>query len=173
MTLVRRHLRAWTAAWLLCQAAATIAFAEPFCCLTHQPGEAAHAGHGADPVPHCDTPGVPADRFPMRSTTGEACPMHRAQQAVQEAAADPFHSGDSVLNHPAPPAPPALPAQGECAIRATCTGETVVIATLLPMPAVLTDAPLHTIAPGVSPVAVAGDRLPKVLVSSDTPPPRA
>lgn len=67
---LRRHLRAWSFAWLLCQAAFLSAFVPRECCAAH----GAHASGGDAPECH---EAVEKPHCPMPSNDGAACPMHQ------------------------------------------------------------------------------------------------
>jgi hypothetical protein len=62
MLLLRRHLHAWTIAWLLFQTLSVSALVPIGCCDVHEAGE-----------PACDDATV---ECPMHATGGDICPMH-------------------------------------------------------------------------------------------------
>ncbi len=70
MTTLRRRLRLWAAAWLVCQTASLVAFVPWDCCVAHKMTKlrAERSCHETPPA---------ASACPMHVTaTGAACPMH-------------------------------------------------------------------------------------------------
>ena len=76
MTTVRRRLRLWAAAWLLCHAASLFALVPRDCCAAHRPA-ARQADHGCHEK-------AAATHYPMRAANGTSCPMHRSSQSDRD-----------------------------------------------------------------------------------------
>jgi hypothetical protein len=81
MTTLRRGLRFWVAAWLVCQVASLSALVPRECCETHRPATAEEKPgcHEEPAATHCA----------LRSAHGSACPMHAASEGGSPPVTDP------------------------------------------------------------------------------------
>jgi hypothetical protein len=141
MSAIRCRLRLCTTIWLLCQVGSLLALLPRNCCAAHQQSATSegHSCHRQVAAAHC----------PMRSTAGEACPMHR-QQPAQGGATE------------------------TCTMRSSCDGPMAALLVLLSNHGVLT-APL-TVVPDFhvsSLVSPTREHLAGLLTPPDSPPPRA
>lgn len=73
---LRRRLRAWSFAWLICQVAFLSAFLPRECC-------AAHHSRASGSTPECHRT-VKDTHCPMPSADGSACPMHQAKSGDED-----------------------------------------------------------------------------------------
>jgi hypothetical protein len=76
MSNLRRRLRFWVAAWLVCQEASLSALVPRVCCDAHRPA-AAEARPGCHEEPE-------ASHCALRSADGSACPMHGDTEGTNE-----------------------------------------------------------------------------------------
>jgi len=147
MSLVRRHVRPFAAAWLVFQATALSALVPRACCLAHDAHMAAVAA---------------------ASTTEEQAPdSHCARPAESRTAS----ASPAAHDHSARP---AQTPRDECAIRGTCGGPAAALFSLISTDGVLT-ASLGTAAdfPPAGAALVPHDQLTARFESPDAPPPRA
>ena len=167
MSLIRRWMRLWVAAWVVFQVASLSAFVPRDCCPSHRPHsgngksgqhtnhDGTHANHDGQQTNHEQAPcheTAPATEAetgahcPMPAANGTACPMH------DESDKKPGH---------------------QCSLRGTCDGPTGLLA-LLSYSGLLTDS--FELLPDVhasSPVVPVRENLIGRLASPDPPPPRA
>lgn len=140
MGFARRHLRSFVLVWLVFQAATLSALVPSGCCPAHERAERKDT----------DCHGTGEDLCPMKSATGEECPMHAARASATPESA-----------------------QADCILMAPCHAPATALALLLPVAGVLTDsadltdAGVARLAPPVAP------RVLIVTVPFDTPPPRS
>jgi hypothetical protein len=146
MTLFRRRLRIFAAAWLVFQAASLSALVPRACCLAHEAALVTAATNGAETAAsHC------------------AKPAERATATSPHAIHEHHHS-----------APPNESSRHECAIRGNCGGPAAALFTVISTEGVLARSVTTPAAfpPAGTPI-VSGDRPIRHFEPPDAPPPRA
>jgi hypothetical protein len=117
MTIIRRRLRFWVAAWLVFQAGSLSALVPRECCMAHRPEAASKHGCDDQHEQNEQNDRAAVVQCPMRAADGTPCPVHR--------------HGDSDARQKA---------RDRCSMRGTCDRPVSAFLALLSNHGVLTDS---------------------------------